>query len=327
MKEKIDHLCFSFWNSAVLRAAIKLGIFPLLEQPLSALEVSHHLKANLRFVEAFLEACVGLGLLEKEEDQFKNSQDTSRFLRPEKPEYQGDYITHITNFWNTWGNLDQLIREGRPDFPFENGFVDTATYWTNYIKGRHNLAMAGQAAVLAEYTNLKNRQKMLDLGGAAASYSIALCTANPNLKAVVVDYKEPLEIALNLVTQYNLQDRITLWPADFNTTEFDPDYDVVLLSAILRHISQEDCLRVLSKAYDALLPGGLIIVQEFIPPEDNPQQSLRSTMMELYLMIGFNSESGNRSQEEIKLWLKQTGFKNIEVISLPTKTTLILGEK
>lgn len=37
---------------------------------------------------------------------------------------------------------------------------------------------------------------MLDLGGAAASYSIALCNANPNLKAVVVDFKEPLEIAL-----------------------------------------------------------------------------------------------------------------------------------
>ncbi|NEO39122.1 MAG: hypothetical protein F6J90_23410 [Moorea sp. SIOASIH] len=120
---------------------------------------------------------------------------------------------------------------------------------------------------------------------------------------------------------------MTLWSADFHTTEFDQDYDVVLVSAILRHISPEQCLRLLSKAYDALLPGGLLIVQEFINPEDNPKQSLRSTMMELYLMIGFHSESGNRSKEEIALWLEKTGFKNIKVIPLPTQTTLILGEK
>ncbi|NEN95754.1 MAG: methyltransferase [Moorea sp. SIO3I7] len=327
MKDSIDNICFSFWNSAVLRAAIKLGIFPLLEQPISAREVSDHLKANPGFVEAFLESCAGLGLLEKEEGNFKNSQVASKFLIPDKPEYQGDYIVHITNFWYTWGNLDQLIREGRPDFPFENGFVDAATYWTSYIKGRHNLAMAGQGAVLAEYTNLNNRRKMLDLGGGSGSYSIALCNANPNLTAVVVDLKEPLEIALSLLKQYNLQERITLCPADFHTTEFDQDYDVVLLSAVLRHISPEQCLRLLSKAYDALLPGGLLIVQEFINPEDNPKQSLRSTMMELYLMIGFHSESGNRSKEEIALWLEKTGFKNIKVIPLPTQTTLILGEK
>ena len=44
-------------------------------------------------------------------------------------------------------------------------------------------------------------------------------------------------------------------------------------------------------------------------------------------MIGFHSESGNRSKEEIATWLEKTRFKNIKVIALPTQTTLILGEK
>jgi ubiquinone/menaquinone biosynthesis C-methylase UbiE len=324
----INEMCFAFWDSAVLRAAIKLGIFPLLEQKkMSALEVSQHLKASPHFVKVFLECCVELGLLKKEENNFKNSQYASEFLIPGTQTYQGDYITHITNFWHVWGKLDELIIEGRPEFPFENNFVDEATYWTDYIKGRHNLAMAGQGSALAKYTDLKNRSKMLDLGGGSASYSIALCTANPNLKAVVVDRKEPLEIALSLLKQYNLQDRITLLEADFNTIELDTDYDVVLLSAILRPISKEECLRVLVKAYDALLPGGLLIVQEFMPLGDTPQRSFRQTMMELFLTIGFKLGSGNRSKEEIESWLKSTGYRDLKLVSLPTQTTLILAEK
>ena len=49
--ELINELSRNFWNSAVLRAGIKLGVFPLLEdQSLPASAIADHLRANLRFV-------------------------------------------------------------------------------------------------------------------------------------------------------------------------------------------------------------------------------------------------------------------------------------
>ena len=77
-------------------------------------------------------------------DQFKNSASSAEFLVPGKQKYLGDHMRHITNHWNTWGKLDTLVLEGRTERPFENGFVDAPTYWTDYMMGQHNRVMIGQ---------------------------------------------------------------------------------------------------------------------------------------------------------------------------------------
>ena len=80
---------------------------------------------------------------------------------------------------------------------------------------------------------LTNKRKMLDLGGGAASYSIALCNAYPELKAVVLDQEQPLLIAKPLVEEHHLGDQITLLEGDFLETKLGADYDVVLISGVV----------------------------------------------------------------------------------------------
>lgn len=326
--ERINELSRNFWNSAVLRAGIKLGVFSLLEkQSLPSPQVSQYLKANPRFVLAFLEACAAMGLLEKEEERFKNSVVSSAFLVPGKQGYVGDLVLHITNYWHTWGKLDNLIREGRTELPFENGFVDVSTYWTDYMKGQHNRAAAGQASYLVQNVNLSGRRKLLDLGGGAASYSIALCGANPQLQAFVVDQKEPLEIARTLVGEHNLQDRITLIEGDFHTIDLDTDNDVVLISGVVLIKSKEECCGLFRRAYDALLSGGLIVVQDFMRIDHSSRRRFLDTMMDLYVLIGFDPRSSDRFGEEVASWLRDTGFTNLRQVPLPTQLALITAEK
>lgn len=152
------------------------------------------------------------------------------------------------------------------------GYVDASTYWTNYIMGQHNWAASGQAYHLVENVDLRGRRKLVDLGGAAASYSIALCGANPRLRAVVIDRKEPLSVAKPLVEEQNLQDRITLLEGDFFTLELDKDFDVALISGVVLIKSEEDCRRVLKLAYDVLLLGGLVIVQDYMRVDHSPER-------------------------------------------------------
>ena len=214
--ESLDAMSRNFWNAAILRAGIKLNVFGLLEADssnapgLSLNELSQGIGADDRFLHAFLEACVALGLLEQQDDSYRNSPAASSFLIKGKDQYVGDLILHITNHWEGWGRLDQLIMEGRTLLPFEAGFVDVPTYWNDYMLGQHNRATSGQGDELVRSVDLTNKKKMLDLGGGAASYSIALCRANPELQSVVLDQKEPLVLARGLVDEQGLQGQITL---------------------------------------------------------------------------------------------------------------------
>ncbi len=328
LAERINEISRNFWNSAILRAGIKIGVFSLLEhKSLSVEEISEYLKANSSFVAAFLETCVVLGLLEMEQDKFTNSALASAFLIPEKKEYVGDLVLHITNHWDSWGKLDTLIREGRTELPFENGFVDASTYWMDYMKGQNNRAEAGQGDYLVKNVNLVGKHKLLDLGGGAGSYSIALCNANPQLKSFLVDQKEPLAIARNLIEEHRLQERIILVEGDFQTIELDTDNDVVLISGVVCITSQDEFRRLLRRSYDALLPGGLMIVQDFMRIDRSQERTFLDTMMDLYLKIAFDPNASDRHGDEIVSWLTDTGFINPKQIALPTQLALITAQK
>ena len=326
--ERVNEMSRNFWNSAVLRAGIKLNVFCLLQnQALSGDEVAQACGANRRFMGAFLEACTALGLLDRKGESYTDSAQAQAFLVPGKPTYVGDLVLHITNYWHTWGKLDQLIKEGRTELPFENGFVDASTYWTNYMLGQHNRATAGQNEYLVQSVQLEGRRKMLDLGGGAASYSIALCAANPQLRADVVDQEEPLAIASPLVDAAGLQDRITLVPGDFNTVQLAADYDVVLVSGVVLIKSQADCRAVFRRALGALRPGGLLIVQDFMRVDHSAGRSFLDTMMDMYVVVAFDPGAGDRFGDEVAGWLEDEGFVNTRQIPLPTHLALVLADK
>lgn len=326
--ESINELARGFWHSAILRAGLRLDVFSLLDgDALTSDDVANRIGASPSYVQSFLESCVVLELLEKRGDKYINSPLASSFLVKGKQEYVGDHALHHTNTWASWGRLDEIIREGKTLLPYETGYVDAATYWTDYMLGQHNRATSGQARGLVENVDLRDRRKLLDLGGGAASYSIALCDANPQLKAVVVDQKEPLSIAGPLVDAQNLRGQITLLEGDFLETELGTDYDVVLISGIVVIKPEEDIRRLFRIAYDALLPGGMIIVQDYMRIDHSPERARLDTLEHMYVMVAFDPGAGDREGDEVASWLRDAGFQDPNLIPLPTQLALVTAEK
>ena len=331
--ESLNAMSRNFWNSAILRAGLKLDVFGLLENNgskaagISGSELSEIIGADDRFLHAFLEACVALGLLEQQDGSYRNSPAASSFLIKGKDQYVGDLILHITNHWEGWGRLDQLVKEGKTLLPFEAGFVDVPTYWTDYMLGQHNRATSGQGNELIRSVDLTHKKNMLDLGGGAASYSIALCRANPGLKAVVLDQKEPLVLARGLVDEHGLQAQITLQEGDFNDVDPGQGYDVVLISGVVLIKSEEECRALFRLAYNVLQPGGLVIIQDFMRIDHSPQRSFMDSLMDIYVLIAFDPGAGDRFGDEVAGWLGDAGFQNLELKPLPTHLALVLGGK
>ena len=195
------------------------------------------------------------------------------------------------------------------------------------MMGQHNRAASGQAYHLVGNVDLTGRRRLLDLGGGAASYSIALCGANPHLQAVVVDQAEPLALAKALIEEHGLEERITPLEGDFNAIDLGSDYDAVLISGVVLIKSEGDCRRVFKLAYNALKPGGLVIIQDFMRVDHSPDRSFMDILMDIYVLIAFDPGAGDRFGDELASWLEATGFRNSKMIPLPTHLALILAEK
>ncbi|MFQ5875860.1 MAG: methyltransferase, partial [Dehalococcoidia bacterium] len=326
--EQVNELARCFWYSAILRAGIKLDVFSRLDaEELTSDQLAHEVGASSRYIQAFLDSCTVLGLLEKSGDKYRSSALGSRFLVKGKKEYVGDHALHHTNTWASWGRLDEVLKEGKPLPPYETGYVDASTYWTDYMIGQHNRATSGQAHHLVEKVDLRTRRRLLDLGGGAASYSIALCAANPHLAAVVVDQKEPLGIAGPLVEERGLQDRITLLEGDFFETDLGNGYDVALISGVVLITGEKECHRLFELAYKVLTPGGMVIVQDYMRVDHNPQRQRLDALEDMYVLVAFDSGAGDREGEEVASWLREAGFRDPRMIPLPTQLALVTAEK
>ncbi len=134
-------------------------------------------------------------------------------------------------------------------------------------------------------------------------------------------------MARRLVDENKLSDRITLIEGDMNTIELDDDYDIVLISGVVLIVAEEMCRRVFHRAYNALRPGGLIIVQDYMQIDHSPKRHFLDMMMDLYVLIAFAPNAGDRKGDEVASWLTEAGFTNPKQIPLPTHLALIIAEK
>ena len=311
--ESLKQVARSYWDLSVLRALINLGLCSVLdERPATAAELSSRIGANPRFLDAFLGACVALGLLECHGGRYTNSEQASTFLIPGREGYSGDYLRHLTNHWNTFGALDRLIREGVSELPFQNGYVTTDDYWTDYMRAQHFRAVTVQAPYLVRTVDLSGKRKLLDLGGGAASYSVAFASAYPQLIAHVIDAKESLAVAREVVDQAGLAKRVLLVEGDFCEMDLGHDADAVLISGVVLIEPNDFCQNLFRLAYDALRPGGTMILQDFMLMADaSPKRQLLDAITDLYLVAAFDSRGGDRQSDEYASWLGDVGFIDV----------------
>lgn len=327
--ESINEMSRQFWNSAVLRGCIKLDLFALLENggQLDAQRVAERIGGDERFTHALLCAAEALGLVQRVGSDFDLTPAARRFLLPDAPDYVGNLVLHITNYWSTWGCLDQLVLEGRTELPFENGFTSESDYWRDYMTGQHDRAVAGQGEQLARAVDLGDRELLIDLGGGAASYSIALCKSNPQLLSVVIDAPEPLAVAEPLVAEAGLSDRISLQEGDVFDSDMPSGADAALVSGVVLIKSEPECRELFGRAHEILEPSGLMIVQDFMRLDDSPRRRFLDTMMDLYVLIGFDPGAADRPGAVYEEWLAEAGFEDIHGTPLPTQLAVITANK
>lgn len=311
--KKLYDLGTAFWASGALIAAVKLNLFTHLDNgPLTLEATARRLGTNKRWTDKLLVACSALGLIEKRDNQFSNTAAAADLLVEGKPYYQGEFLTYLGTTWDRFGNLDHTLQTGqRNDAEDDGAKRGDEKINRAWIMSSHNIAMSGQAEALARVLDLKGRKRLCDVCSGPGTYAAVLCLQNPELHATVLDEQEIIPVAQELISRFNLQDRITVKPAQLLYGSYGEEHDVVLLSGVLHGFSEANCKKILRKAFNSLESGGMIVIQEMLLDHDEAKP-LFPALFSLNMTMG-----ASYSAEEIMKWLLDTGFIKVQVKDIP----------
>ncbi|MFC1864870.1 methyltransferase [Chloroflexota bacterium] len=314
------------WQPArVLMAANHLDFFTALgEEALSADEVASRCDTHPRPTQTLLNACVALGILEKEGSLYRNSAEALESLVRGKLTYIGDAIAHQEDLWEPWGKLHEAVRTNRR-VGQRYSLVEEPEVHRNFILAMHNGAMQG-ASLLAETLDLSGRRQLFDAGGGPGTYSIFLVKRYPGLRAIVFDLPQTIAIAKEVIADFGVGDLVTTRAGDYFKDDFGQGNDVVLLSAILHSMGPEQSQGLLVKAYNSLVPGGLVVVRERLISEDGTSP-MRAVLFSLNMLVN-TGEGQSYSGAEIMSLMEVTGFVQPRVVEFPgAGTSLVISVK
>ncbi len=294
----------AFRKSRIILTAIELRVFTLLDKKLlTAQELAKEINCKADPLERLLNVLVAIEYLGKRNGKFYNTVAASEYLVEGKEKFVG-LLPHVANLWSKWNELTFKIK---PDFN------DSRDWTRSFITAMHYRAQK-EAELLPFLLDLSNVKKMLDVGGGSGAFSIGIIKAHPNIKAVLLDFPEVIEIAKEFISQNNLAGSFGFIEGNFHDVDFGGNYDLIFLSAVMHINSPQQNKALMSKCFKALNNGGQIVIRDYVM-DDEKVKNVKGALFAINMLVA--TENGNSySEREYKEWLEAAGFKAIEIKGL-----------
>jgi ubiquinone/menaquinone biosynthesis C-methylase UbiE len=271
-----------------------------------------------------LNAGVSIGILEKEDANYKNAAVSELFLLQNGEFYLGGQIKRYSErSYPVWRDLTEHLKN------WEYGEAGKSTPETDdqgaeAMAEQHNLSLLHGYA-LSRAFDFSKYEKVLDLGGGTAAMSIGLCRNFPDLQAVVFDLPENIKIARKYVEKSGLTNRIECVGGDFQKDELPGDFDAALLANFMSVADVSENKKTLARIYKKLPEGGACLLSGLIM--DNSRLSPQTAVLFCLEDICWNAPDVERSEKVYTDWLKKAGFENIFCETYLEPTKLLRGFK
>ena len=324
INEKVMAETRSFMQSRVILTAAELDLFTHLEQkPSTADEIADRLGLERKALTRLLDCLVIFGFIEKERGPYCNTEEGA-LLSANHPESALPMVLHMNHLWNTWSGLTERVRKGQ-DPQTKPGLKFDEKSMKAFIGAMH-IAAKDLSSEIAEDYNLDPFNKLLDIGGASGTYSIAFLRKNSKMRAVIFDLKEVIPMAKERLQEEGLFDRVEFAAGDFYKDALPTGCDLALLSAIIHQNSIEENGTLFLKIHRALEPGGVILIRDHIMDESRTKPPA-GAVFALNMLV--NTRGGDTyTFREVKEALEKAGFKDIRLLRTGEKMDcLVEGHK
>jgi 2-polyprenyl-3-methyl-5-hydroxy-6-metoxy-1,4-benzoquinol methylase len=227
--------------------------------------------------------------------------------------------------WEYWSGLGRAVKSGKPTAYYNAKKGVDKQRLREFIRAMHNTATV-QADEIYTKLQIKKYSRLLDLAGGQGSYSVEFAKKNRNLKAVVFDLPDVIKLTREHIKESGMTGQITAKAGNCLEDSLGKElYDIVLVSHLLHAYDASENQKILKKCWDSLIKDGIVVIQEFIL---NPSKTMPpfGTLFSLNMLMGTQGGS-SYSEDEMKVWLKKAGFKNLKRIDLGMDSGLVIGKK
>lgn len=320
---------WAFGRSRILDAAIKTRIFDQIAAgKTTAAEIARAGKLKERGVRILADALVGMELLTRKKDGYELTPTSRTFLVSESPAYMGLMVEHSQGLADTWSNLSETVRTGKPAQSVEDEqrareffpHLVTALFPGSY--GASNMAREA----LPERVR-KRVKRVLDVASGSAAWSLAWAVANPEVRVTAVDFDEIHDVARRFTSRFGVTERYEFVDGNIRKVNFGKGkYDLVILGHICHSEGAKHSQRLIKKSADALAEGGMLLIAEMIP-NDKRTGPLLPLMFGVNMLV--NTEEGDVfTLAEYREWMKAAGLSAVRQLDFGASGPgIIVGEK
>jgi ubiquinone/menaquinone biosynthesis C-methylase UbiE len=327
-RRALSAVAYGFIASKALFAALELDVFTVLaagrrtpEKLAACTGIPEHRMRTL------LHALAALGLVVPGDGGYANAPASARYLVRGGEQQLGEYFRLQVGrqIYPALVHLDAGLAGTGGAFDTLAGLLADPDEARTFTDAQHAGSLAA-ARVLAARLDLAGARSLLDVGGGSGAFSIALCAANPRLRATVLDLPAVLAVAERERVTAGLTDRITLLPGDATATDWPGGQDVVLMSYLLSALDDEQIDLVLARAAATLDPGGLLVVHDFALDDDGAGPQFAALWFLQYL--AYNPGSVSFSAADLGRRLALHGFTDPSAeVLIPEITKVVLSRK
>lgn len=329
--DRIMQLGMAFWGSKTLLSAVELGVFSeLAKQPLDAQALQARLGLHPRSARDFFDALVALGMLDRQNGHYANTSETDLFLDRAKPTYLGGWL-EMVNFrlYRFWGNLTEGLRTGLPQNEVKEGknffeeLYSDPRRLKEFLSSMTGLSMGASRKIASQFP-WKQYHTFIDIGSAQGGLAVQVGLAHEHITGGGFDLPVTGPVFKEYVQSFGLSSRLKFHPGNFFSDPL-PKAEVLSMGHILHDWNLEEKKMLIAKAYDALPPGGALIIFESLI-DDERRSNAFGLLMSLNMLIelpgGFDYTGPDCTG-----WLREAGFRETRVEHLIGADSMVIGIK
>jgi hypothetical protein len=322
---------FRFWEAKALMSAVRLRVFDALAAgPLELQGLIQRVGLNPRGARDFFDALVSLGFLTRTDNVYVNSDCSAKYLCSTQATYLGDMMDLAeTRLYPVWGKLTEALRTGQP----QNESQQVPDYYSNLTQDSDRLqvflrAMSAQsmesARQIAATFPWRNYERFADLGAAEGHLAVELVTRHPHLHGWCFELPPVRPYFENYIKRFGMGDRLKFHAGDFFQDAL-PEADVLIMGHVLHNwdLSQKQIL--VERSYDALAPGGALLVYDAMIDEGRRENTF-GLLMSLNMLL-VTSGGAVYTASECRRWLENAGFHSVYTERLTKTDSAVIGIK
>jgi SAM-dependent methyltransferase len=169
---------------------------------------------------------------------------------------------------------------------------------------------------------------MLDIGGSHGYYSVCACRQYDSLRATILDLPQAIEHAAPILAQEGMGERVCHRSGNALADELGNNaWDVVFLSQLVHHFTDEQNRELMKRIVRALKPGGVCVLLDVLRPSAPEDAGGVGAVLDLYFAA--TSRSGTWPLETMKTWQHDAGLtvkKPVHLRTLPG-AAMVVGRK